>query len=87
MPEEQFQKLVLQKFDEMANEQKEIRSDASREHKEIREMLSGFSERLLHAEWKLKLQQTGLYAISAAIGAGLWKVPALLTWIKTHLHL
>ena len=87
-----FNKLLLQKLEHITQEQRSQREENQKEHREIKTNLFEVSKkvnevdgRLGKAEIKLKVQQTGLYAISASIGALLWKVPALITWIKTQI--
>lgn len=82
---DQLQEILIRKIDDVANEQQRQRDEARAEHKEIKSQISNITERMIHVEWKLKLQQTGLYALSAAIGAALWKVPTLISWIKEHI--
>ena len=85
MSNDDFHRLVLQRIDEIKEEQKLQRAEVRQELIDLKIKFEDIASRLIHVEWKLKLQQSGLYAISAAIGAALWKVPALVSWIKEHM--
>ena len=91
MSSENFEKLVMQKLENIEMEEAAIRKDMESIRKEMREELTAIktsvgaqNERLMKLEWRFQLQQRGLYAISAAIGAALWKIPTLLNWLKSQ---
>ena len=92
MSADKLHEVLIKKIDDIAAEQRTQREENRQEHREIKadiaeiiEKQNRHHERIVKVELKLKLQQTGFYAISAGIGAVLWKVPALVTWLKTHI--
>lgn len=92
MSADKLHEVLIKKIDDIAQEQRTQREENRQEHRDIKSNIAEVSkkqnehhERIYSVELKLRIQQTGLYGISAAIGAAVWKVPALITWIKTHI--
>ena len=71
-----------EKFTAVRTEMKEEHQSLKTDVANIKTQLTNLSERVMKLEYKLNTQQWILCSASAAVGAVIWKLPQMITWIK-----